>query len=977
MKGGMASVEQLRVYLMFTLLSNSGNVLATSDIYQTSPLPVGNVTIHGGEMQDQSTDWSTSLLDPSLELSMSKGETGNLETLGESDIDSFPLSDPLMDDIFSEDERKSSTLANFLTPVNPFWTEPPLDEASINPWLASYYLPEEGPVQEPFHRTSHHAIVSTEKLASGGQSTLEWSSSGLSPRLGEESNSSASPSSLSPPGQMQPPQSTLESQLSDPVFFVEVPSTTRPTLVVKPTTVWQESLDTVGPPKKSSQDGNLDNPDAAVELPEHSVIHNMEEDTGISPVDVVKHAPSTEKTMDVIYRLPILTSASTSTQLQTEVQDIIPSTPGETDDGPPAPASSTGSACDPEKAEDCSPSTTQSTMEITTYASPYFLPSPPLFITLHSDWNSAIADWGLAWEIHIYGIGALFGGVVFISLLSLLCLPFRCPFGCRFFVVLDLLLISAAGSRAFSMFYDAYSHQERLPAFTALLLYDVTFPCLTSSLGVVFLLLSMRSRVQLSNSRYQHPCALAAIVFLHFFISMGAIIAVDLLHQFPFLLFISRGVFVGWAAVLSVAFFVFYCLVKPDSVQLYDLKCSMPPAEYPRRCPFADAEDWNRAAQTGLFSAIFGLFNAGLQLYAMLYALGYGGSLLFTPWLWWAMQLGIRLCEVGMCVPLALVSMYPIFCSRELPRFQCWTKFFCLSPGHVNMKAPILPNNCAWAESQHEKLMICETIARSDSEFLPLYALVQKRFSSGEDLDLMYHSNKSMDLGASDLNLKNSYGSKDSSFISVQLDSDSTVDFRPPSPINLRRSIDEALFGEALILKSLFHGPALSSSLSLNIKSAALPDSHLFKEKASDRGLYRTSSCMEIETALPAEVSAAHASRQDTTVSPPGLWRGGGGSQSSSLYKLSLDGSSLVLCSSTEKMGHTSSFSFDTNAFKNLSQANLSRSSQAQGQYRALAPPSQDSLDILGHRSMDLQEQLMDVCRQIDTFSVNSETIDL
>ncbi|KAJ1162519.1 hypothetical protein NDU88_002987 [Pleurodeles waltl] len=973
----MASVEQFRVYLMCALLINSGNVLATSDIYQTSPTPVGNVTSHGGEMEQLSTDSSTSLLDPSLVLPVFRGETGNLETTLESNIDSFLLSDPLKDDIFSEEEGKSSTLANFLTPVNPFWTELPLNESSINPWLPSYDLPEEELVKEPFYETSQHAIVNTDKLAHRGQSTLEWSISIVSPSLGEEGTSSAFPSSVSPPGEMQPPQSTLESQFPGLVFSVEAPSTTRPMLVVIPTAVGQESLETVGPQKKSTQYENLDNPNAALELPEHSVTYDMEKDTKIAPLDVVKHTSSTEKTMDGMYRLPVLTSTSTSTPLEIGVQDIIPSTPEETGDGTPSTAASTGSSCDPEKAEDCSPFTTESTTEITTDASPYFLPSPPLFITLHSDWNSAIADWGLAWEIHIYGTGALFGGVACISLLSLLCLPFRCPFGCRFFVVLDLLLISAGGSRAFSMFYDAYSHQERLPAFTALLLYDVTFPCLTSSLGVVFLLLSMRSRVQLSNSRYQHPCALATIVFLHFFISMGAIIAVNLLHQFPFLLFISRGVFVGWAAVLSLAFFIFYCLVKPDNMQLYDLKCSMPSAEYPRRCPFADAEDWNRAAQTGLFSAIFGLFNAGLQLYAMLYALGYGGSLVFTPWLWWAMQLGIRLCEVGMCVPLALVSMYPVFCSRELPRFQCWTKFFCLSPGHVNMKAPILPNNCAWAESQHEKLMICETIARSDSEFLPLYALVQKRFSSGEDLDLMYHSNKSMDFGVSDLNLKNSYGSKDSSFISVQLDSDSTVDFRPPSPINLRRSIDEALFGEALILKSLFHGPALSSTLSLNIKSAALPESHLFKEKASDRGLYRTSSCMEIETVLPAVVTGAHASRQDTTLSSPGLWRGGGGSQSSSLYKLSLDGSSLVLCSSTEKMGHTSSFSFDTKAYKNLSQANLSRSSQAQRQYRTLAPPSQDSLDILGHQSMDLQEQLMDVCRQIDTFSVNSETIDL
>ncbi|GCB76376.1 hypothetical protein scyTo_0016552, partial [Scyliorhinus torazame] len=36
---------------------------------------------------------------------------------------------------------------------------------------------------------------------------------------------------------------------------------------------------------------------------------------------------------------------------------------------------------------------------------PHFLHVPPLFVILHTDWNTAMAEWGLAWDLHVYGLG--------------------------------------------------------------------------------------------------------------------------------------------------------------------------------------------------------------------------------------------------------------------------------------------------------------------------------------------------------------------------------------------------------------------------------------------------------------------------------------------------------------------------------------------------------------------------------------------
>ncbi|XP_077120493.1 proline-rich transmembrane protein 4 [Ranitomeya variabilis] len=590
------------------------------------------------------------------------------------------------------------------------------------------------------------------------------------------------------------------------------------------------------------------------------------------------------------------------------------------------------------------------------------LSSPPIFITLHADWNTSVADWGIAWEALVYGSVGLYGSVALLALLSIFCLVFRCPSGGFYFSLLHLLLIALGSSRAFSLFYDAYGHQDRLPAFTALLLHDLAFPCMTSSFSIAFLLLCSRCRLQHSSPSFPRLCLLATAALLHFISAAGAVVVVDLLQQFPFLLLISRGFYIVFTVILSFAFFIFCCIARTQSTQIYDLKSSAPPTEYIGGCPFANLKDWCRATHVVLLSACFGILNAGLQLYTVLYAMGYGGTIVFGPWPWWAFQLSSSLCEVGICLPLALIGAYPIFCANEIGRTNCWTQIFHLSPGHVTMKAPILQTNHQWASSQHEKLLVCDTIARSDSEFFPLYTLVEKRLSHGEDLSLIYHSNKSLEVQGLSL----PHGSNTPSYISVQIDSDSTVDFRPPSPINLRRSIDEALFSESLIPKSLFHGTTLSSSLSLTIKSSTQMEDCVFKEKASDRGLYRTSSCIEVEAGLPI-IQPMPTTRHDTpTSSSPGVWKGEQ-STTSSLCKMSLDGSSLVLCSSTEHVAPSTC----------NHEGKQEPSCKSKTVYHTLTPASQESLDTTAKQGCSLREDLIDVFGPIDALSVCSDTIDL
>lgn len=463
--------------------------------------------------------------------------------------------------------------------------------------------------------------------------------------------------------------------------------------------------------------------------------------------------------------------------------------------------------------------------------------SPPLLVGLHADWNTALAAWGPAWEAHVYGAGALFGLLALLALLGLAGLPFRCPVGAGLLAPLDLLLLGAGAARATLLFSEAYGQHERLPAAATRVLRDLPFPCLAGALGTACLLLSLRPRAKPPRSGAGRPGALAILLLLHFSVAVAAAV----LPSIPLLRLVSRGLFAVLAALLSLAFLAVYGLARAEATQVHGLAGAPVPAGH---CPFANGHEWRRAARAVVPAATCGLLSAGLQGYAVLHTLGYGlPPATFGPWPWWGLQLGCRLAEAGLGLPLAVLAL-----GRGAPRGRCWAKLLGLSTA----KAPALPAPAPWA--QREKLGVCDTVARAGPEGLPLCPLPAEA----------------------------------TSVLSLPLDGgDPTADFRPPSPIDLGRSIAEALCSSP----SLFQ-PALGTP--------PVPET-------------------------------------------PGVWPAGGSRCSTPRYGLSRAGSCQALCSSPEA---PASPARDPGPFRGLAGMGDARCSPSPpgGPYRPLPPPSLESL---------------------------------
>uniref|UniRef100_A0ABI7WX88 Proline-rich transmembrane protein 3/4 domain-containing protein n=1 Tax=Felis catus TaxID=9685 RepID=A0ABI7WX88_FELCA len=566
---------------------------------------------------------------------------------------------------------------------------------------------------------------------------------------------------------------------------------------------------------------------------------------------------------------------------------------------------------------------------------PPVAPRALFFLTLEADWAEARARWGLAWEAHVYGVGTLFGLVALLALLALALLPWRCPPGAPCLALLDLLLLSAGTTRAFPLFYDAYGHRDRLPPLAWLLLQDLPLPCLAAGLGLACLLLA-RPRPP------RCPAGLAALLLLGLGLAAAAALGSAAHRPLRPLRLASRGLHAFLAALLSGLLLALSCwggrrrrAGAPLGGSGFKGATPLPQA----RSPFAPRESWRRAARTAPVAGTFGLLSGALQGYEVLHALGYGGQPgLEGPWPWWAFQLGLRLGEVGVALPLALLGLYPALCSPRVPP-RCWAKLFRLSPGHA---APLLPGG--WVTGPPDKEPLGGAIARGDAELLQLCAL------AGPGPDLLLQGGGCRGFEGAAANPAPSPASSPCS--------DYTVDFRPPSPINLRRSIEEALCSEALLTPGLFQGPAYGE---------ALPG----------LGLYRTASLGAKTGAGPNERSEeALGSPAPQELPSPGAWPAGSSASSGSLCGLSRDSSSMLLCSSPDRPPRCPLVCVLSPPRPSGSSPSLPGS----GSYQALSPPSRDSpeptLELQAAEAL-LQEQFLDACRQIDELSVGSDTIDL
>uniref|UniRef100_A0A8D1V092 Proline-rich transmembrane protein 3/4 domain-containing protein n=1 Tax=Sus scrofa TaxID=9823 RepID=A0A8D1V092_PIG len=362
-----------------------------------------------------------------------------------------------------------------------------------------------------------------------------------------------------------------------------------------------------------------------------------------------------------------------------------------------------------------------------------------------------------SWELHVYGVGVLFLLPALLALASLA----AAPGGPRLALVAAVLVLVASGLRSAYMLTDPYGSQARLGLRAGLVLYNLPFPLLLTALAALTLLgLGAGLPQQLQN-----PILLGALALVH---GVG-LLTTDLLSARPALNLLVQGLSCAWGAAVALGTL---CLCRR---RLLDGPRGWDASPGPRLLAVAGA---------------LGLLASGLQLAASLWLYPGPGRVGRFSWAWWGVHFWLRLLELTWALALALAALAA---ARPRPPTEhaCWAKLLrlaCPTPSSKS-EVPERPNNCYAGPSGvgAGTLDISKSLIRNPAE-----GGMPATPSSGA-----WGSAASLGRGPQ--------GGPRLSRSSVgPAPSMSELDLRPPSPINLSRSIDAALFREHLVRDSVF-----------------------------------------------------------------------------------------------------------------------------------------------------------------------------
>ncbi|TRZ21920.1 hypothetical protein HGM15179_005209 [Zosterops borbonicus] len=411
-------------------------------------------------------------------------------------------------------------------------------------------------------------------------------------------------------------------------------------------------------------------------------------------------------------------------------------------------------------------------------------------------WAELQHQLGSSWEAHVYGVAAVFLLLALGCLAGLAGTAILRPPHLPHVVGAQGLLLAACLLRATFLLLDPYGARGRLPAPALLLLSTAPFPLLLAAFALLLQRLQRLAQFQLLPSRLRGLPALGTVAALQSAVMGAADLLPPRLGLTAALGLQALGCAAGALLLLGGLWGCWRVLRAP--------------CEGPGPQP---------GARALLAAAVAGLPLCGLQLYGAVWLRGVLGPHGRFSRPGWAAQLWLRIAELGTAVALLAAAAEPVCrrCRRRSPAgHSCWAKalrYFCAGR---KAEAPEYPNNCYdWAGGgtggtgveRTPANDISKNLIRNPAEQLPLRALKDSNevWAAGSGVPGL--SPKCPNVLAARSCAAFEQGSSPSL---------GELIFRPPSPIDLRRSIDQALCRRHLLHDGLFGRPRRGSGSSLH-----------------------------------------------------------------------------------------------------------------------------------------------------------------
>ncbi|XP_072223896.1 uncharacterized protein [Leuresthes tenuis] len=543
--------------------------------------------------------------------------------------------------------------------------------------------------------------------------------------------------------------------------------------------------------------------------------------------------------------------------------------------------------------------------------SPSSKPSPNGTLLYWGDLSRTLA---FTWELHIYGSASLFLLLFAGAALGLTLSPgTNCPHRGAL-ALANALLFLAGGLRAALLFTDPYGTRNFLPHPAVAALYNLPLHLLVWTQASLALLALRVAGVSVLPPTLERPPLVAVLTVLQ----STLLLAADLLSPAlsPVVPVALQVMSLCWGLAICLGFL---CFVFPR------IRC---PAVSHHGVPEeASRKTWRGSQRIGVIlartlavCAVLGALCCGLHVHATLWLYGLLGDPSHFNWGWWLVHFWARLLELAWGFALLLMGSWvfwrPAGCrgreeggqdgraAADLPspgqsggspqRHTCWSKIVQSLRGKPCRKsesngvggAGDVPNN--WTGQERPGADISKSLIRNQNhEQNAAQPRCVKDSNHGRN-----HRGHSAERGVCDgstgslLRLQ-TLGQPPQRSVSGSLDQDRDTslsfyefDLRPPSPIDLTRSIDEALHREHLLGGgSLFH-PFNQPSQSPSPGSGVSPGPWL--RRNSDPQLLSESSDAPTESSMPlgGSILSSVPSRQVTAPPTPShqghRWAGNG-----------------------------------------------------------------------------------------------------
>ncbi|XP_068733533.1 proline-rich transmembrane protein 4-like [Montipora capricornis] len=265
------------------------------------------------------------------------------------------------------------------------------------------------------------------------------------------------------------------------------------------------------------------------------------------------------------------------------------------------------------------------------------------------EWSTATEQWGIAWELHQYGLGAVYA-LLFILIVMTLSKRIKqrrtggqghkVPM-----VVLGLLGIFCF-TRSLCLLIDAYHSKKITPVFFVNVLWGIGQPCLIAAYTLVFVVMRNALILKQKFRKWYNTRNIAIATLPYLCFAFGAELALSFAPAFKGLAFTCQVLYILYGSSLTVFYSIISVLLwKKLAVATKNRWIS----ESANRC----GNRTRTIFRTCVAAVVGGAAICAMQFYAMTGVYGvFSEARSVSAWPWWAFQTLFRIVEIYMIMVL-------------------------------------------------------------------------------------------------------------------------------------------------------------------------------------------------------------------------------------------------------------------------------------------------------------------------------------